>query len=376
MSDMTRRDVVKVVAAAAVVATGCSKAPVAAVAEAKPTVDPVLKVVQLPSAGPWPTLDPFLFCVHHNDQYPAGNAQLGPDASLAGRRLGQDFGNKDGWSMYHGEAVPGFPRHPHRGFETVTVVRQGLVDHADSMGAAARYGDGDVQWLTAGDGINHAEMFPLLRRDAPNPTDFFQIWLNLPRADKRVKPYFSMFWRDQVPQVRHTDDAGRTAEITVVAGALSGVTVPSPPPNSWASRSDSDVAIWNIRLEAQARWTLPKAKAGTHRALYTVRGAPLAIGDRTIPVRHQAVLQADVDAMIQAGSEPTELLILQGRPIGEPVVQHGPFVMNTREEIAQAFQDYRRTQFGGWPWPSAAPVHGQDSHRFARHADGRTERPT
>ena len=78
-----------------------------------------------PLGFPWQTIDPFLFCVHHNDAYPKGNAQLGPDASLAGRNLGQDFGGKDGWSMYHGQSVPGFPSHPHRGFGTVTIVRRG-----------------------------------------------------------------------------------------------------------------------------------------------------------------------------------------------------------------------------------------------------------
>ena len=95
----------------------------------------------------------------------AGNERQGPAASLAGRNLGQDFEGKDGWRMYHGEIVPGFPQHPHRGFETVTVVRRGLLDHSDSMGATARYGRGDVQWLTAGRGIQHAEMFPLVERD-------------------------------------------------------------------------------------------------------------------------------------------------------------------------------------------------------------------
>ncbi|HEY1955288.1 MAG TPA: pirin family protein [Polyangiaceae bacterium] len=115
----------------------------------------------LPLGMPWVTADPFLFCVHHDDRYPAGNDRLGPAASLAGRKLGSDFAGKDGWRMYHGEVVPGFPQHPHRGFETVTIVRRGLVDHADSLGAAARYGRGDVQWLTAGGGISHSEMFPL-----------------------------------------------------------------------------------------------------------------------------------------------------------------------------------------------------------------------
>ena len=93
---------------------------------------------------------------------------MGPAVSLAGRDIGQDFSRKDGWSMYHGETVPGFPGHPHRGFETVTIVRQGLIDHSDSLGAAARFGMGDVQWLTAGRGVVHSEMFPLLDRTGPN----------------------------------------------------------------------------------------------------------------------------------------------------------------------------------------------------------------
>ena len=145
-----------------------------------------------PLGFPWETADPFLFCVHHDDAYPRANARLGPDAPLAGRELGQDFSRKDGWSMYHGMVVPGFPAHPHRGFETVTIVRKGLIDHSDSLGAAARYGGGDVQWLTAGSGVVHAEMFPLLDRAAPNPLELFQIWLNLAAADKMVDPHFTM----------------------------------------------------------------------------------------------------------------------------------------------------------------------------------------
>src|SRR4249920_3878863 len=129
-----------------------------------------------PLGFPWVTADPFLFCVHHDDAYPAGNDAMGPDPKLlAGRQLGQDFEIRDGFRMYHGEVVPGFPQHPHRGFETVTVVRRGLVDHSDSLGAAARYGRGDVQWLTAGGGIQHAEMFPLLDAKEPNPAELFQI---------------------------------------------------------------------------------------------------------------------------------------------------------------------------------------------------------
>ena len=147
-----------------------------------PAANPILKVSAL--GFPWETIDPFLFCAYHDDAYPAGNPQMGPQASLAGRSIGQDFSRKDGWSMYHGEQVPGFPGHPHRGFETVTIVRKGLIDHSDSLGAAARFGGGDVQWLTAGSGVVHSEMFPLLDAAAPNPLELFQIWLNLPARNK------------------------------------------------------------------------------------------------------------------------------------------------------------------------------------------------
>src|SRR6187549_106784 len=141
-----------------------------------------------PLGFPWVTADPFLFCVHHDDAYPAGDERMAPAVSLAGRDLGQDFTMKDGFRMYHGRVVPGFPQHPHRGFETVPIVRRGFIDHSDSLGATARFGGGDVQWLTAGRGVVHSEMFPLLDPGGPNPLELFQIWLNLAAADKMVAP--------------------------------------------------------------------------------------------------------------------------------------------------------------------------------------------
>jgi redox-sensitive bicupin YhaK (pirin superfamily) len=334
--------------------------------------DVVLQVQ--PLGFPWRTADPFLFCVHHQDDYPAGNEQLGPAASLDGRRLGQDFEGKDGWRMYHGRAVPGFPPHPHRGFETVTIVRRGLVDHADSLGAAARFGRGDVQWLTAGKGIVHSEMFPLLERDAPNPLELFQIWLNLPRDGKLVEPHFAMFWGDTIPKLVARDVAGRTTEIALVAGPLGGLRPPPPPPKSWAARPESDVAIWTIKLAPRAHWTLPSAAPGTNRTLFFFRGSDIEVGGRAVPPRHSVALRPDAEVALVNGADESELLLLQGQPIGEPVVQYGPFVMNTEGEIQQAMIDYRRTQFGGWPWPSDDPVHPREQGRFARHADGRIER--
>ncbi len=138
----------------------------------------------------WPMRDPFLFCAHHKDFYPAGNDQLGPAASLSGRNIGQDFSQENSWRMYHGDVVPGFPAHPHRGFETITIVLTGFVDHSDSHGDGGRYGNGDVQWMTAGSGLQHAEMFPLLNQDSPNPLELFQVWLNLPQKDKFSPPFY------------------------------------------------------------------------------------------------------------------------------------------------------------------------------------------
>ena len=323
----------------------------------------------------WPTIDPFLFCVHHDDAYPRGNAAFGPDASLAGRDIGQDFAGKDGWRMYHGQTVPGFPSHPHRGFETVTIVRRGLIDHADSLGAAARFGNGDVQWLTAGRGIVHAEMFPLLERSAPNPMELFQIWLNLPARSKMADPHFTMFWQHDIPRHDFTDVEGRQTTVACIAGRLGddGPAPLPPPPDSWASQDGADVAIWTLVMAPGARWTLPAAGTGSRRQLYFFAGASVSIGGQAL-ARHAAVeLRSDTPVELVNGPQTAEFLLLQGRPIAEPVAQHGPFVMNTQHELVQAFDDYRRTGFGGWPWPDSAPVHGAQPARFARHADGRVQ---
>ena len=329
-----------------------------------------------PLGFPWTTADPFLFCVHHNDAYPEGNERLGPKASLQGRDLGQDFSAKDGWSMYHGDVVPGFPQHPHRGFETVTLVRRGYIDHSDSLGATARFGRGDAQWLTAGEGIVHCEMFPLLELEKPNPVELFQIWLNLPGEDKLVAPHFTMLWGEDIPQRTFTDGAGRTTQVTMVAGELDGARAPAPPPHSWAARSDTDLAIWTIRLSAGASWTLPRARgADTARNLYFFSGAGVVI-DGQEQTAHAAIeVKAGSDLDIRADEGECEMLLLQGRPILQPVAQYGPFVMNTEAEIRQAFADYRRTQFGGWPWSTNDPTHPRSEGRFARHANGKIERP-
>ncbi len=321
----------------------------------------------------WQTRDPFLFCVHHKDDYPAGNGDLGPAASLAGRDLGQDFTQKDGWRMYHGERIPGFPSHPHRGFETVTVVLEGFVDHSDSHGSAGRYGNGDVQWMTAGSGLQHSEMFPLLHRDRPNPLELFQIWLNLPGRKKFCPPYYTMLWSGDIPRYKETDGEGRTTEVTLIAGKLGQTQAPDPSPDSWAFEKENEVAIWIIRMEPRARWTLPGASSGMNRSLYFYGGESLRVDRVPVPFYHSADLSPDRPMTVENGDREASLLLLQGRPIGEPVVSHGPFVMNTANEIREAYGDFQKTRFGGWPWERDDNVHDRDKGRFARYADGRNE---
>lgn len=322
---------------------------------------------------PWETQDPFIFCVHHRDEYPAGNDELGPNASLKGRTIGQDFTIKDGWRMYHGEKVPGFPYHPHRGFETVTVVKEGLIDHSDSLGASGRFGKGDVQWMTAGKGVQHSEMFPLVNKEKGNPTELFQIWLNLPKASKFAEPHYKMLWEDMIPFLKVTDKNGKSTEVSLVAGTFGNTHAPDPTPDSWAANPENEVAILTIKLEARAQLTLPKASREANRTLYFYKGNGLLIGNETIPSSHSIQVNAAEELVLTAQSEDCFLLLLQGKPINEPVVQYGPFVMNSKAEIQEAFQDYQQTQFGGWPWPDREPVNSRDKGRFAKYADGKVE---
>lgn len=323
----------------------------------------------------WETANPFLFCVHHLDHYPQGNKNLGPNASLSGRKIGNDFVLKEGWRMYHGDTIPGFPAHPHRGFETITVVLQGLVDHSDSHGAAGRYGNGDVQWMTAGKGLQHSEMFPLLKQDEPNTLELFQIWLNLPAASKFVEPHFKMLWADSIPVHLSKDSNGRNTEVIVIAGKLGEEIAPPPTPDSWAADPENEVAIWRIRMETGATWKIPAASEKLNRSLFFFEGSSIQLDEESFTEHRAFELNPGYEVTIHNGEQEAHLLLLQGSPIDEPVAQYGPFVMNTQAEIQQAFTDYQRTRFGGWPWARPDQVHDKEQNRFAKYADGHMETP-
>ncbi|SHI62024.1 pirin family protein [Aquimarina spongiae] len=330
---------------------------------------PAIKKIK-PLGFPWETSDPFLFCAYHEDQYPKGNGKLGPADSLEGRNLGQDFTLKNGWRMYHGTKVPGFPAHPHRGFETVTIVQKGLVDHADSLGAAGRFGNGDVQWMTAGRGVQHSEMFPLLETEKENPFLLFQIWLNLPREKKMVDPHFKMLWNEEIPKITIKDDQGFSTKIVLVAGTINNIKAPDPAPNSWAIHADNDLVIATLKIDPHTTFSLPKGSSGTNRSLYFFKGNEVTSEGFTIPVNNEIILEGDKELVLKNGDEEAHFLWLQGKPINEPVAKHGPFVMNSQLEIREAIHEYQQTEFGGWPWPTYDHVHDPTKGRFARFPDG------
>lgn len=318
---------------------------------------------------PWPTQDPFLFCAHHNDTYPRGNQKQGVDKEfLGGRALGSDFVGKDGFRMYHGKSVPGFPYHPHCGFETVTLVTEGYIDHSDSLGAKARFGQGDVQWMTAGSGVQHSEMFPLLNTDGENKLELFQIWLNLPKESKYVDPHFDMIWSHEIPE---WEDKG--VFVRLVYGNWNGKEQLKSPPNSWASNELNHVVIAQLIIAPNARFTFEEVADGIARNLFFYQGDQLTIDAQTLSENQGIRLEASEQCTLINNSErPASLILMQGRPIGEPVAKYGPFVMNEAHEIESVIAKYRITEFGGWPWPEAEYTHGPEAIRFATYPDGKT----
>ncbi len=317
-------------------------------------------------------LDPYIIAMHHRDLFPKGNGKMGPIEMPLGKNNGNDFDMNASWRMYHGNTISGFPVHPHRGFETVTVMVEGFADHFDSKGSKGRYGQGDVQWMTAGAGVQHSEMFPMLKDDTENPMELFQIWLNLPKKNKFANPDYKMFWSEDIPTVTE-----KGVEVKIIAGEYKGVKSLDPLPDSWAYDRDNHVGIWIITLQPNAEMTIPAVSSTLNRVLYNYEGGGVIdIDGNKVEKRYYAELEGDKDILIVNGEEATKLLLLEGEPINEPLVSYGPFVMNNQAEIKQALLDYQKTQFGGWPWEREDPVNTKEQERFASYNNGeRVEYP-
>lgn len=216
-------------------------------------------------------------------------------------------------------------------------------------------------------------MFPLINQDRENPLELFQIWLNLPKAKKLTNPHFAMLWGDTIPLFNHKDSNNLNTQVRVVAGRIGDTVAPDPAPDSWAAESRNEVAIWTIKMDAGAELVMPGASATVNRSLFFYSGPSVGIDGKNF-TSHQAIeLRGDCNVELKNGPAESHLLLLQGKPINEPVAQYGPFVMNTQQEIHQAMEEFRQSHFGGWPWPSHEHVHPREKSRFARYPSGREE---
>lgn len=322
-----------------------------------------------------PIESPFIIATHHIDLYPKSNGKLAPSYYLENTRFGNDFNKDSPFRMYYGRVVPGFPAHPHRGFETVTLVLDGYVDHTDSLGSKGRYAKGDVQWMTAGKGIQHCEMFPLLDDQKDNRFELIQIWLNLPKKNKFVEPYYQMLWKENIPLLTKKNEHGKESRVKLIAGSCHDIKALKPNPDSWANDDDNRVKIMLIELEEGATLKLTGGKENLFRMLYQYEGDQFKIdGD----IQHKDSvfkLHSTTDVYLESIKGLNKFLLLEGMPINEPVYAYGPFVMNTEQEVIDAYRDFKENQFGGWPFETSDPVHGINQKRFAKYIDGTTEEP-
>jgi redox-sensitive bicupin YhaK (pirin superfamily) len=231
-----------------------------------------------------------------------------------------------------GEAK-GAPDHPHRGFETVTYILDGTIEHEDSQGNRGRIGAGDVQWMTAGAGVIHSEMPGEEIRRSGGRLHGFQLWVNLPRRDKMMKPRYQELRTAEIPTATSAD--GKVT-ITVIAG------------ESLGKRSTIDtrtpILYLHLRLGAGARFTQPIPE--TYNAFAFVISGEATFGDRAARENDAVIFERDGDAVAMATKSGAELLLIGGVPLNEPVARYGPFVMNTAGEIRQAMIDYQSGRFG------------------------------
>ena len=232
------------------------------------------------------------------------------------------------------ETKRGVGQHPHRGFETVTIVYQGEVDHRDSTGAGGHIGPGDVQWMTAASGIIHEEFHSEAFTRQGGTMEMVQLWVNLPAKDKMAAPGYQTLLDANIPSVPLPNDAGR---VRVIAGEFDGHRGPA--------RTFTPIDVWDVRLKQQAATTLRVAEGRTF-ALVVLHGT-VQVNDTQV-VREAQMVQFERDGSeihIEGNTDAT-LLVLSGEPIDEPIVNYGPFVMNTQQEIRQAIEDFNSGKFG------------------------------
>jgi len=228
----------------------------------------------------------------------------------------------------------GVGEHPHRGFETVTVMYSGEVEHRDSGGASGKIGPGDVQWMTAGSGVVHEEMHSAEYSRRGGPFEAIQLWVNLPASHKMTAPNYQTLLARDIPEVELAGGAG-TARI--IAGAFGDARGPA--------RTFTPVNLWDVRLRA-GKGALLELPSGHMAALFVLKGGVSANGSTKVDAGEFVTFAREGGAISIDADADSTLLVLGGEPIDEPVVGSGPFVMNTEAEIRRAIEDYRSGRMG------------------------------
>jgi redox-sensitive bicupin YhaK (pirin superfamily) len=231
-----------------------------------------------------------------------------------------------------GEAK-GAPDHPHRGFETVSYILDGSIEHADSQGHRGRIDAGDVQWMTAGAGVIHSEMPAEEIRRNGGQLHGFQLWVNLPRQDKMMKPRYQELHAAHIPSAKSADGA---VTVTVIAGQSLGARA--------AIDTRTPILYLHIRLAAGARFT--QEIPATYNAFAYIVNGEATFGDQPARENDAVIFGPDGDTVTMASEGGAELLLIGGAPLHEPIARYGPFVMNTVGEIRQAMTDYQTGSFG------------------------------
>jgi redox-sensitive bicupin YhaK (pirin superfamily) len=224
--------------------------------------------------------------------------------------------------------IAGFPDHPHRGFETITYMIAGRMRHRDSAGNEGLLQNGDVQWMTAGRGVIHSE----LPEQQDGRMEGFQLWLNLPARDKLRTPWYRDIRNDEIPAFTAPDGA----RVRVIAGESHGV-------EGAVQREATEPLYLDLELPAGVRFSQPLS--ASHNAFVVVYRGELAIGDTHVPAHRMAILANDGDGVTLEAVAPSRALLIAGKPLGEPIAQYGPFVMNTHDELRQAVRDFQSGEF-------------------------------
>ncbi len=324
----------------------------------------------------WDTEDPFIFVSHHRDNYPKGNSQQAPPYDMiAWRDLGHDYKKHNGFRMYKGKVVPGFPMHAHWGYETFTLAEEGYVDTFDSEGNQSRFGFGDAQWVTASSKYQHNEMYPLVFQDRPNPNNITQIMINLPLEMKGSLNRVHMLWSDSIKTRRFTDGSGKNTEVILYAGTYENMTVEVPNPDSWTADPGNGVKILQIKMEEGAEYVLKADSPEINRNLYFVSGSHADVNGFAADAGYRMKLTSDADVIIRNGDVPSKFWLLDGKPIKQKMSSFGPVVLENDKAVRAAMNNIREQEFEIWPWNVIDKVQAIEAPRFIRYADGREEYP-